>query len=336
MSPSDYIQSRHLAAQSVVVGRDQLFFMVDGRPYLPNFAVDASSSAAASTSSVTHAALAIVAYSIYTAVTSTPNRNIENIRRSGSLAVNESKLKPISMSIDWDAILLSVSIPLECATVTGGITNALFRVSGFEKVKPVITGVVAKLLENNGCGEDSITLLNSNVVDALLDFDSVLVRIFGAEGMIDRDVETATYAALCDANIAYRYLGRFKNGRIEGWLDGFQALTCADLALGHHSVDIAKGMARLHCLFQLPKGELRDHHYGTDENAIKVGLWDQLSSWMEQAKGYTEFRTQYDTDRVRLLELDKIELEVQYFISFFASDSSDVDGAKRKRKIVFW
>ncbi len=332
MAPSDYIQARHLAAQSVV-GRDQLLFIVDGRPFLPNFAVDSSSSTA-STSSVCHAALAIVVCSIYTAITSTPSRDIENVRRSGSLAVNKSELKPISISIDWDTILLTSSTLLECSTVTGGITNALFRVSGFEKAKPVISGAVAKLLENDGCGD--ITTLLKNNVDALLDFNSVLIRIFGAEGMIDRDVETSTYAALCDANIAYRYLGRFKNGRIEGWLDGFEALTCADLAIGHHCIDIAKEMARLHCLFQLPNGELRDHHYGTNGNAIKVGLWDQLSSWMEQAKGYTEFRTQYDTDRVKLLELDKIELEVQFFISSFASNSSDVGGAKRNRKIVFW
>eukprot|EP00985_Skeletonema_marinoi_P033946 scaffold42676_cov110-Skeletonema_marinoi.AAC.1 len=77
---------------------------------------------------------------------------------------------------------------LSCTKVTGGITNALFRVSGFQ----------------------SITSLTA------ADFDSVLVRIFGAEGMIDRDIETSTYAALCNADIAYKYMGRFSNGRIEG------------------------------------------------------------------------------------------------------------------------
>ena len=318
MAPSNYIRTRELASQAV--HHDQYFTTcVDGRPYLPSFTVDASSST--TSTSVCHAALVVVVHSIFISIT------------GSSLVASTVELKPISMPIDWDSLLLSASTTLVCIKVTGGITNALFRVSGFETLKPVIIKAVLKSLDNGGGG---ITSSVNNTVDALLNFNSVLVRIFGAEGMIDRDVETSTYAAVCDANIAYRYLGRFKNGRIEGWLDGFEALTCTDLATGEHSVEIAKEMARLHCQFQLPQGELRDLHYGTDADAIKVGLWDQLSSWMEQAKGYKEFKTESDTERVKFLELHKIEIEVQRFISSFTSDSSDVDDAKRNKKIVFW
>lgn len=147
-----------------------------------------------------------------------------------------------------------------------------------------------------------------------MDYDSVLVRIYGAEGMIDRDVETSTYAALCDADVAYRYLGRFGNGRVEGWLDGFVPLSCSDLNDGGTSAEIARCMARLHCAFDLPPGELRDHHFGTDLDAINVGLWDQLRSWMEQAKGYEEFKTPDDTRRAKDLGLESIEAEVNGFI----------------------
>eukprot|EP00985_Skeletonema_marinoi_P030566 scaffold32648_cov73-Skeletonema_marinoi.AAC.1 len=68
-------------------------------------------------------------------------------------------------------------------------------------------------------------------------------------------------------------------------------------------------MARLHCLFDVPEGELRDHHCGKELDVISVGLWDQLSSWMEQAKGYSEFKTAKDTERARALQLDNIEVE---------------------------
>ena len=329
MAPSDYILSRELATQ--VVGHDRSYFttMVDGRPYLPNFAVDILDTT--TTASVCHAALVTVVHSICIAITKNDDGacDVEDNIIMGSLATAQnSDLKPISISIDWDSLLQNSTTSLACTKVTGGITNALFRVSGFQALKPAIASAVAKLSEYSG--------ISVNNVDALLDFNSVLVRIFGAEGMIDRDVETSTYAALCDAGIAYRYLGRFKNGRIEGWLDGFEALTCSDLATGEHCTEIAKEMARLHCMFQLPDGELRDHHYGTDVDAVKVGLWDQLNSWMKQAKGYSEFKTQNDTERVKLLELDKIEVEVRNLISSFTFDSSDADVAERKKRIVFW
>jgi hypothetical protein len=45
--------------------------------------------------------------------------------------------------------------------------------------------------------------------------DSILLRVFGGHGMIDRDVENSTYAALDHAGLAPKYYGRFANGRIE-------------------------------------------------------------------------------------------------------------------------
>ena len=44
---------------------------------------------------------------------------------------------------------------------------------------------------------------------------------------------------------------------------------------------------------------------------------------MEQANGYSEFKTAHDTERVTKLELDKIEMEVQNFISLFNSTDED-------------
>jgi hypothetical protein len=94
-------------------------------------------------------------------------------------------------------------IDLNVSIISGGITNNLFVVAGFRKF--------------------SRNYFNNDYFDPTVE-DSVLVRIFGGEGMIDRDEETATYAALCDIKIAYRFLGRFGNGRLEGWLEGFRPL----------------------------------------------------------------------------------------------------------------
>ncbi|KAL7538508.1 hypothetical protein ACHAXR_008595 [Thalassiosira sp. AJA248-18] len=307
MAPSDYIQSREIATQN----NDKFYTtLVDGRPYLPNLNVDATEP-----TSICNAALTSIILSIYIAATT----NASDVDAGGANATAKQQdegLKTMTLSIDWESILQQSLASLSCTKVTGGITNALFRVSGFEKFKTDIASVVAKLLSNNNDGTSSSSSID--YIPSLIDFDSVLIRIFGAEGMINRDVETSTYAALCNADIAYRYLGRFSNGRIEGWLDGFLPLHCNDLTHDGTSLEIAKEMARLHCLFEVPEGELSDHHFGTDLNVITVGLWDQLSSWMEQAKGYSEFKTPYDTERVTKLELDKIEVEVQNFISSFA------------------
>jgi ethanolamine kinase len=76
------------------------------------------------------------------------------------------------------------------SSVSGGITNLLFRVSGLEKMN-----------DRND---------NNIVTDS-----SVLVRVFGGHGMIDRDIENATFSALWKAGIAPTYYGRFGNGRVE-------------------------------------------------------------------------------------------------------------------------
>jgi len=44
------------------------------------------------------------------------------------------------------------------------------------------------------------------------------MRVFGGAGMIDREVENATFEALALAGVAVPYFGRFANGRIEGWI----------------------------------------------------------------------------------------------------------------------
>ena len=87
--------------------------------------------------------------------------------------------------------------------VTGGITNQLFRADFVAASQPP---------------------------------SSLLVRVFGGEGMIDRDIENAAFVGLSQAGVGVPYYGRFENGRIEGWLDGADPLELDEMALPDVSV----------------------------------------------------------------------------------------------------
>ena len=91
--------------------------------------------------------------------------------------------------------------------VTGGITNQLFRADF----------AAASLQESQPPS-------------------SLLVRVFGGEGMIDRDIENAAFVGLSQAGVGVPYYGRFENGRIEGWLDGADPLELDEMALPDVSV----------------------------------------------------------------------------------------------------
>ncbi|KAL7504965.1 hypothetical protein ACHAXN_002519 [Cyclotella atomus] len=298
MAPSGYIQSRQLGALDPT--KSHFATLVDNRPYLPNLSVDASDE-----SSIRHAALVIV---LLNAGRKDKERlNIKNVMFA--LLNNEG--------INWDEVAQESCNVLQCTKVTGGITNALYRVSGFQSLIELekIQQAFLKVHSSNHS-------LKDDTIASIIHYDSILIRIFGAEGMINRDIETSTYAALCRADIAHDYLGRFANGRVEGWLDGFTALTCNDLQRDDTSAQIAREMARLHCLFEIPAGdELRDHH------GDEVGLWDQLNSWMGQALGYSEFKTVEDIERVKKLELKKIEMETNRFIDLYTAKQSAGDGS---------
>ena len=86
--------------------------------------------------------------------------------------------------------------------MSGGLTNALFRV------------------DIDDGKQQSVT--------------SLFVRVFWAEGMIDRDKETANFARLCNAkgsvvHSQLDYLGRFGNGRVETLIPNMIAVTICDL-----------------------------------------------------------------------------------------------------------
>lgn len=206
-----------------------------------------------------------------------------NAKNSTSTSHSRSSILSAVLSILFHDDAVSQSPPhdlaesLKIKTITGGITNALYCISGLSPFK---------------------------------DCDSVLLRVFGAEGMIDRDVETCTFAKLAEAGIAPHYHGRFANGRVEGWLENFTPLVVMDFQIKSNMEAIAKQMARLHHGFRIPE-ELQEWH-----DRSQPGLWKQIFSWMEQAKGIDPihgYKSKGDSDRAkRLLNLPLIEKELMW------------------------
>ena len=132
---------------------------------------------------------------------------------------------------------------------------------------------------------------NSNNVSNI---DAVLVRIFGGEGLIDRDVETSTFAALHHSNVLTpKYLVRFQNGRIEGWLHNMHTLETKELSDPNISKALAVALGQLHCKFNIP-GELQEFH-----NVTEPSLWKQLFGWWESSI-QAVFQNEHDTNRAIL------------------------------------
>mmetsp|Transcript_11941 Transcript_11941/g.28591 ORF Transcript_11941/g.28591 Transcript_11941/m.28591 type:complete len:377 (-) Transcript_11941:131-1261(-) len=163
-------------------------------------------------------------------------------------------------------------------SVTGGITNKLFKVSGLNEKKQT----------------------DKNIPEA------VLVRIFGGEGMIDRDIENSTYAALANQGIALGYLGRFENGRLEEWCEHMRSLGMDEMGNTEISLGIAKSLAQMHSNFSVPEG-LREHH----DPSKPPTLWTQLTSWLDQALN-SKFQNDGDTQRAKDLDLPKLNAELEW------------------------
>mmetsp|Transcript_8427 Transcript_8427/g.11077 ORF Transcript_8427/g.11077 Transcript_8427/m.11077 type:complete len:406 (-) Transcript_8427:143-1360(-) len=167
---------------------------------------------------------------------------------------------------------------LQVDSVTGGITNTLYKVSLIHKTFG---------LDNN----DDKTAIK----------DSILVRIFGAEGMIDRDLETSTFAALSDGGVAPPYYGAFQNGRLEGWMNGMRALERHEMV--NWIPQIASALAQLHYSFELP-AHLQEFHK-------EAGLWKQLEEWYAQALGNT-YNSEHDQTRANSLNLHLVQDELDW------------------------
>jgi ethanolamine kinase len=146
--------------------------------------------------------------------------------------------------------------------------------------------------------------------------ESCLVRVFGAEGMIDRDVENCLYAELAKANLSPPYWGRFANGRVEGWMEGMRPLKIRELSDPVISRGIAVAISRIHTAFAMPQ-KVQDYLFtgtnggGNDSSGQEPSMWPQLQSWLQQAIAST-FQTENDTQRAAELKLPRFQEEFQW------------------------
>ena len=167
---------------------------------------------------------------------------------------------------------------LDIVRVSGGNTNIIFCVSNLQTIHA-----------------DATTNLP----------DKMLVRVFGGHGMIDRDIENATYAALSYANVAPPYWGRFGNGRLEGWFEELKTVAVQDMGHEHVSNAIATSVGQFHSQFILPK-YLEKYH-----NPTQPSMWTQLQAWLQQALD-SQFQTGLDTQRAQDLNLPQLAQELQW------------------------
>ncbi len=167
----------------------------------------------------------------------------------------------------------------------------------------VILSCVGKTKTDNIETAAKVSIMNGGLTNALFRVDidneqksppttSVLVRIFGAEGMIDRDKETANFARLCNAkgsvvHSQLDYLGRFGNGRVETLIPNVRAATISDLGEKEDLVlEVTRQMARLHYGFDIPEYLLEKDSIvsscGGDYGQPKPVLLDIIASWNDE------------------------------------------------------
>jgi ethanolamine kinase len=158
-------------------------------------------------------------------------------------------LKEIIMRVmeERDENVQLSNVTLSFTPISGGITNKLFKCM--------------------------IETMNENEDDKVS--TSWTIRVYGGEGMIDREIENETFIAMSNAKVGKEYIGNFENGRVESWIDNAEALTLDEMSNENVYSKVAVELAKLHKIV-MPK-KLQDH-YG------EPSLWPQLWSWLEQAQ----------------------------------------------------
>jgi ethanolamine kinase len=226
-------------------------YRVDSRPYIPSWRVE----------SVAHHNSAGAAHAF-----------LDSIQ---SVAAAMLLLAPTAADrAPEPAVIRQVKQFLSVERVMGGVTNTLYKVSGFHQYR------------------DDVPV------------DTVLVRLFGAEGLIDRDEETGVFAALSAVRLAPMYYGRFANGRVEGYQHGTRPLHFTELS-GANSRSITRGiatrLARLHYGFRILPLLPPERRQPT--------LWKQLYDWLDQAEGALP-SLNLNTQTASELQLSKVRSEL--------------------------
>ena len=143
----------------------------------------------------------------------------------------------------------------------------------------------------------------------------ILVRVFGAKGVISdeaRHKENVVFAKLAQANIAPKFLARFRNGRVEAWRKA-RNLLLDEMRDPDVMTGVAKAMAAMHA-FEL------------NRNA-RPTLWNVVSYWIGRVR---QLKAEKETFRARISSID-----VDYYMCEFEQIKSLLSDIYAKSPIVF-
>ena len=148
---------------------------------------------------------------------------------------------------------------------------------------------------------------------------TVLVRVYGpsTEVVIDREEENRLFASLSAAGFSPPYYGRFANGRVEGFLEGFRALEPHELGEEGFRRPIARRLREMHDL--LPCDE-------------PPRLWSTLRRWMASARELPF--TGEAAERHAALDLPRFAGELARLEARFAALSASSPGARAALRVV--
>lgn len=130
-------------------------------------------------------------------------------------------------------------------------------------------------------------------------YSKVLVRVFGAEGIIDREKENEIFEQLAANTIAPSFIGEFTNGRIESWLQG-RCISIDEMRYPTISKAVAQKLAVLH-RFQ-PKS--------SGNNLQDSPVWESIYGWLREAKVALKHLENRGVDETRMSLLRQIDLQV--------------------------
>ena len=113
--------------------------------------------------------------------------------------------------------------------------------------------------------------------------NQVLVRIHPQQpahsteqqGIVDRDLENRLVAWLSQQGEGPLFYGRFRNGRVEEFYDGFVPLSHTDMP--HFAPDMARLMASLHSRDEWPA------FLDVSSSSSHGQIWDRMRTWLDMA-----------------------------------------------------
>jgi thiamine kinase-like enzyme len=184
----------------------------------------------------------------------------------------------------------------------GGLSNHLYVVHPGGRDEAVLVRIHA---EDEGVGDDVSDDDTSDDdgagagVSPPYSSSTPASEAVAAPTFVDREVENRILAWLSSERLAPTFHGRFINGRIEEFYDGFRPLSWDELSQARFAVPVARALASLHCAHP-PEGVLTI----SDKQRREGEIWSRISEWLDMASNASS-----DAEADLVLQRTKVEWE---------------------------